>query len=64
MTNGIIKRRTEAGGPFGVEGLKWALERAESSTAASTAMAIQRAVTDCWREPLEDDATFVVMAVE
>jgi len=27
-------------------------------------MAIQQAVTDCWAEPLEDDATIVVMAVE
>jgi hypothetical protein len=29
----------------------------------TTAMAIQQAVTDCWREPLEDDATVVVLAV-
>jgi len=54
----------EGGGTFGVEGLKHALEDAESPTAASTAMAIQQAVTDCWREPVEDDATVVVMAVE
>jgi len=27
-------------------------------------MAIQQGVTDCWAEPLEDDATTVVMAVE
>lgn len=64
LTNGIIKRRTENGGPFGVDGLKRALERADSPTAASTAMAIQQTVTDCWREPLEDDATVVVMAVD
>lgn len=29
----------------------------------SPAMAIQQAVTDCWREPLQDDGTVVVMAV-
>jgi hypothetical protein len=27
-------------------------------------MAIPRAVSECWREPLEDDATVVVMAVD
>jgi hypothetical protein len=31
---------------------------------AATAMAIQRTVTDCWSEPLQDDATVVVLAVE
>jgi AcrR family transcriptional regulator len=64
VTNGIINRRIEGGGRFGFDGLERALERAESPTAATTAMAIQRAVTSCWREPLEDDATVVVMAVE
>ena len=64
VTNGIIKRRTDNGELFGIEGLKRALERTENPTAASTAMAIQQTVTDCWREPLEDDATVVVMAVE
>ena len=64
VTNGIVKRRIEGGGTFGVDGLERALERAESPTAAATAMAIQQAVTDCWREPLEDDATVVVMAVD
>jgi serine phosphatase RsbU (regulator of sigma subunit) len=64
VTDGIVERRVEGGGTFGVDGLKRAVERAESTSAASTAMAIQQAVTDCWREPLEDDATVVVMAVE
>ena len=64
LTDGIISRRIEGGGTFGVDGIKQALERAENPTAASTALAIQHAVTDCWREPLEDDATAVVMAVQ
>ncbi|MDQ6835320.1 MAG: SpoIIE family protein phosphatase [Actinomycetota bacterium] len=64
LTDGITERRMEDGGTFGVDGLRAALERAKSSTAASTAMAIQQAVTDCWREPLQDDGTVVVMAVE
>lgn len=64
VTNGVIKRRTENDGTFGVDGIRHAVEYADSSTAASTAMAIQRAVTDCWRDPLEDDATVLVMAIE
>ncbi len=64
MTDGIINRRLEGGGTFGVDGVKRALERAANPTAAATAMAIQRAVAECWAEPLEDDATVVVMAVE
>lgn len=63
VTDGIVDRHVEGGGRFGVEGVKRALERAESPTAASTALAIQDAVTNCWKEPLEDDATVVVMAV-
>jgi serine phosphatase RsbU (regulator of sigma subunit) len=63
VTDGIIERRVEGGGRFGVDGLRQALERADNPTAASTAMAIQEAVTDCWKEALEDDATVVVMAV-
>ena len=63
LTDGVIERHTEDGGRFGVEGLRSALDRAESPTAAATAMAIQAAVTDCWAEPLEDDATIVVLAV-
>ncbi len=64
VTRGVVDRRTETGGTFGVDGVRRALERAENPTAASTAMAIQQALTDSWREPLEDDATVVVMAVD
>jgi serine phosphatase RsbU (regulator of sigma subunit) len=64
LTDGITQRRMEDGGTFGVEGLRDALERAHNPTAASTAMAIQQTVTDCWREPLQDDGTVVVMAIE
>ena len=64
VTDGIIERTMEGGGTFGLEGISHALDQADSPTAASTAMAIQQAVTDCWREHVEDDATVVVMAVE
>jgi serine phosphatase RsbU (regulator of sigma subunit) len=64
ITDGVTERHIEGGGRFGVEGLRGALQRADNPTAAATAMAIQQSVTDCWRGPLEDDATIVVLAVE
>ena len=64
LTDGITERKMEGGGRFGVDGIRDALERAESPTAAATALAIQNAVTECWREPLQDDATIVVMAID
>jgi len=63
LTDGITKRHIEGGGTFGVEGLKHAIDQAPDVTAAATAIAIQQAVTNCWREPLEDDGTIVVMAI-
>lgn len=63
VTDGIVERQVEGGGRFGADGLRAAIDGAESTTAASTALAVQQAVTDCWKEPLEDDATVVVMAV-
>jgi len=64
VTDGIVGRKVRGGESFGIEGIKQALERADSPTAASTAMAIHQAVTECWRAPLEDDATVDVMAIE
>ena len=63
VTDGITGRHIDGGGTFGLDGLRDAIENAAAPTAACTAMAIQQAVTDCWREPLEDDGTVVVMAV-
>lgn len=64
VTDGVIARRTQGGGRFGVDGLRRALENTEIPTAAGTAMAVQHAITSCWSEPLEDDATIVVLAVD
>jgi serine phosphatase RsbU (regulator of sigma subunit) len=64
VTDGITERHVEGGGTFGVDGLRRAIADAPAPTAAATAMAIQRAVTSCWTEPLEDDATIVVLAVD
>jgi AcrR family transcriptional regulator len=63
VTDGITQRKTEGGGTFGVEGIEKAIAAVESPTAAATAMSILQAVTDCWREPLEDDGTTAVLAV-
>jgi hypothetical protein len=64
VTDGITDRTVEGGGRFGVDGVRRAVERAAAPTAAATAMAVQHAVTNCWSEPLEDDATLVVLAVD
>jgi serine phosphatase RsbU (regulator of sigma subunit) len=64
VTDGITERTVEGGGTFGTDGLQRAVRSAEAPTAAATAMAVQRAVTSCWTEPLEDDATLVVLAVD
>ena len=64
ITDGITEREVEGGGTFGVDGLRRAVRDAPAATAAATAMAIQQAVTSCWAEPLEDDATLVVLAVD
>jgi serine phosphatase RsbU (regulator of sigma subunit) len=63
VTDGITERRTEGGGTFGIDGIRRAVEELQSPTAAATAMAILQAVTECWREPLEDDGTVVVLYV-
>jgi hypothetical protein len=46
-----------------VDGIRRAIDALENATAAATALAILQAVTDCWREPLEDDGTVVVPCV-
>jgi serine phosphatase RsbU (regulator of sigma subunit) len=63
VTDGILERRVQGGGTFGVDGIRDAVAGLENPTAAATAMAILQAVTDCWKEPLEDDGTVVVLCV-
>lgn len=63
ITDGITERHVEEGGRFGLDGLHAAIASAEYPTAAATAMAIHAAITASWSEPLEDDATVVVMAI-
>jgi len=63
VTDGITHRRTKGGGQFGANGLQAAVTAAADTSAAATTMAIQRAVSSAWKEPLEDDATVVVLAI-
>jgi len=64
VTDGITGRRMEGGGRFGADGIAEAIAGLAHPTAAATAMAVLQAVTDCWREPLEDDGTVAVLAIE
>jgi len=64
VTDGIVGRHLQRGGTFGVAGLRRAVREASAPTAAATAMAVQQAVRSAWAEPLEDDATLVVLAVD
>jgi serine phosphatase RsbU (regulator of sigma subunit) len=63
VTDGITERRIEGGGTFGIEGIRRVVSETQDTTAAATAIALLQGVTDCWREPLEDDGTVVVFRV-
>jgi serine phosphatase RsbU (regulator of sigma subunit) len=63
VTEGILNRRTD-GGSFGMDGIRAALERVETPSASATAMAILQAVSRSWKDPLEDDGTAVILAVD
>jgi serine phosphatase RsbU (regulator of sigma subunit) len=63
-TDGITERFVKGGGRFGVDGMQHAVQAAGATTAAATAMAIQDAVVSAATDPLQDDATLVVLAVD
>jgi serine phosphatase RsbU (regulator of sigma subunit) len=64
VTDGITDRKLEGGERFGADGIRKALEPlGVDATAAASAMAILQTVSDCSREPLEDDGTVVVLRV-
>jgi serine phosphatase RsbU (regulator of sigma subunit) len=64
VTDGIIERVVTGGGRFGLDGLRSAIRATDTPTAAATALAIQHAVTTCSTEPVGDDASWVVLAVD
>ena len=47
VTDGITERVLKRGGRFGIDGVRRAIQAADAPTAAATAMAIHRAVTEC-----------------
>ncbi|HZE03723.1 MAG TPA: SpoIIE family protein phosphatase, partial [Solirubrobacteraceae bacterium] len=63
VTDGVLGRRVRQSERFGVKGLQAAIDQAEHPTAALTALAVQEAVRSCCEEPLDDDATVVVLAL-
>jgi serine phosphatase RsbU (regulator of sigma subunit) len=63
-TDGVTERVVKGGGRFGIDGVRRAIRGAGAPTAAATAMAIQHAVTSSATDPLQDDATLVVLTVD
>jgi serine phosphatase RsbU (regulator of sigma subunit) len=63
-TDGVTERVVKGGGRFGFDGMRRAIQGADAPTAATTAMAIQHAVMSAATDPLQDDATLVVLTVD
>jgi hypothetical protein len=61
LCNGITERVASSGAPFGLEGIARAVARARSTSAAATVRAIEDAVSHASDQPLEDDATLLVL---
>ena len=59
--DGVTERPNQDGAPFGLRGIKDAAGRTRSDSAPATIKAIGDAVTAASNEPLEDDATIVVL---
>jgi serine phosphatase RsbU (regulator of sigma subunit) len=64
ITDGVTERAVTGGGRFGIDGVRRAIQAADAPTAAATAMAVHRAVATCSTDPLQDDATVLVLAVD
>lgn len=60
LSDGILGRPTVDGGRLGVDGVHRAALKAHSTTAAGTLRAIEDAVRESVKDPLDDDATLVV----
>jgi serine phosphatase RsbU (regulator of sigma subunit) len=62
-SDGLLGRRTRAGEPFGLAGVRDAVPAARGASAAALARAVQHAAMGAADGPLEDDAVIVVLAV-
>ena len=61
-SDGVLARRTRGGGRFGLDGVRGALRDTTDAAPAATVRALEDALTRSSRNPLEDDATIVVLA--
>jgi len=62
-SDGIVERRTSSGGMLGLDGIRRAVSIAADGTAAALAKSILEAVVTASREPMDDDAALLVLAV-
>jgi serine phosphatase RsbU (regulator of sigma subunit) len=62
LSDGVLDRRTHAGGAFGLDGVRAAVRGVESEAAAPIVRRLEDAITAASADPLEDDATIVVFA--
>ena len=62
LSDGILGRPTRDGGTLGVRGVHEAALKAPGTSAAGTVRAIEDAVRENVVDPLEDDATLIVLA--
>lgn len=62
LSDGILGRPTVDGGRLGVEGVHAAALKAHTASAAGTLRAIEDAVRESVVDPLDDDATLIVLA--
>jgi serine phosphatase RsbU (regulator of sigma subunit) len=61
LSDGVLERRARHGRPFGMAGVRAAVARSGVG-AAATVRAIEDAIASASADPLEDDATIVVLA--
>jgi serine phosphatase RsbU (regulator of sigma subunit) len=61
-SDGITERLTADGTQFGLDGISHAVAHARHTSAAASVNAIEAAVRNASAEPLEDDATLIVLA--
>jgi serine phosphatase RsbU (regulator of sigma subunit) len=60
-TDGVVDRRLDDASELGLRGVRGAIAAEPAVTAASTVIAVQRAVRDASQAPLRDDSTVVVV---
>ena len=63
-SDGVVARRSPSGEGFGVAGIENAAGAARGVSAAATARSIQHAVVRFSQDPVEDDATVLVLTAE